>query len=95
MFIVKVFLLESKSKMLMLCSERCVRTSAHWLKCCQASPESGCAGVRITVIEITVSFAAVLHAQLIRVAGATASRIKAVSDFRVDVYLFIDIPLHN
>lgn len=75
LFVVKVFLLEH----VVLCWTA-VRTSAHWLKCCQASFESGCAGVRITVIEITVSFAAVLHAQLIRVAGATVCRIKAVSD---------------
>lgn len=52
-----------------------VRTSGQRLEGCQASFLSGSADVRVTVIEITVSFAAVLHAQLICVAGATVNTI--------------------
>lgn len=55
------------------------RTPGQRLKGGQASLQSRAAAVRVAVVEVTVSFAAVLHAQLIRVARATANTVTSVS----------------
>jgi len=56
-------------------------TSGQRLEGGQASLQSRSAAVRVAVVEITVSFAAVLHAQLIRVARATVNAVTSVSEY--------------